>query len=154
MKKPSFSTILTLLLCAVLVAGAVCLGAVRGWNDQREQVLLSCVERHHAAGKDIRGSVEKCEAAVREFDDGLAHDFTGRIAEMFGVAPIGDSLDGLHAQLLQDNAPQAPEIDPGARISALMDGNIDTALSFGKVFLAVVLLLIMFGPRKRKAGYR
>lgn len=37
--KAHLSTILSIVLCVVLVAAAVCIGAVRGWSDDRSEVL-------------------------------------------------------------------------------------------------------------------
>lgn len=37
--KFSFSTLLCVLLCVALTACALCLGAVRGWNAEREEAL-------------------------------------------------------------------------------------------------------------------
>ncbi len=158
MKKPSFSTILTLLLCAVFIAGAVTLGAVRGWINEREQLLLACPQRH-SDERDVRRGVAACEEAIADFDARLSGDLTGRIAGLFGVEPIGESLSSLHRQLLRDaeDTQSAPDYkvhlnDLTAYVSGFLNENVDTTLSLGKVVLTILLLMALFGKRK-KGGF-
>lgn len=37
--KITFSTVMSIVICIVLVAGAVCIGAVKGWSSDRDAVL-------------------------------------------------------------------------------------------------------------------
>lgn len=149
MKKISFSTILTVLLCAVLVIGAVCIGATRGWADESVELRTACMERHSTEGGDIRAQVDQCRAALSDYDRRLQSEWSGKIAMRFGVAPIADSLEPLHRQLLQ-NVPEKDVPDLQARLTDLLDDHVDTTLSLGKVFLTVILLLIIFGKRGKK----
>ncbi|MBQ8200512.1 MAG: hypothetical protein IJZ74_01950 [Clostridia bacterium] len=151
--KIKFSTILTILLCIVLVMGAVCIGAVRGWSDEREKLLLSCVERHNVSVGSIRRSVEECRECMQDYDHRLSTELTGRIAGKFGVEPIGNSVESLHEQLLHKNVPEEELPALQSMIGALLDDHIDTSLSLGKVVLTIIFLMVIFGNRGRKKGF-
>lgn len=154
MKKISFSTVITALLVAALVVAAVGFGAVRGWNSQREQVLLDCVERHSGRG-NVSRSVEECREAIEDFDHRLSTELMGRIAGKFGVEPIGDSVEALHSQLLRENAREETytSFDLSGAIGDLIDEHVDTDLSFGKVIGTIILLMVLFGKKGRKKGF-
>lgn len=66
--KFSFSTVLCVLLCAVLVVGAVGVGAVRGWNDERSAVLASLEDGgalHTARENRAMDAMNLCVVAAR-----------------------------------------------------------------------------------------
>lgn len=151
--KNKVTSTLTVIVCIALALGAVCLGAVRGWQKDRQEILLGCVELHNTDADEIRESIEECEEAAAEFDRGLSDKLTGKIAHAFGVEPIGSSLDALHSRLLQQAAPEKEKTnleDLGAQIEDLLDDHIDTSLSFGKVVWTVVLLMVIFGKKNKR----
>lgn len=152
--KNKVTTTLTVIACVALLVGAVCLGAVRGWQKDRQEILLGCVELHAVDADDIRESIEECEAAAAEFDRGLSGNLTGKIAHALGVEPIGDSLDTLHSRLMLQATPerQAENTlqDLGEQIEDLLDDHIDTSLSLGKVIWTVVLLMVIFGKKNKR----
>lgn len=151
--KNKLTTTLTVIACVALVVGAVCLGAVRGWQKDRQEILLDCVELHSIDADELRESIEECEAAAADFDRGLSSKLTGKIAHAFGVEPIGSSLDALHSRLLLQAAPEEEKAtleDLGHQIEDLLDDHIDTSLSFGKVVWTIVLLMVIFGKKNKK----
>ena len=155
--KTRFSTILTVILVTVLIAGAVCIGGVKGYKEDREELLLSCMEMHSTAGTSLSRSIEKCEEAAADFDTRLDHKLMGRIASSFGVEPVTESVSALHAQLLRESSAveETPDLlrQLGSQISELLEDNIDTKLSLGKVFWTVVCLFTIFGKRGRRKGF-
>ena len=155
--KTRFSTILTVILVAVLIAGAVCIGGVKGYKEEREELLLSCVEMHATAGAALTRSIEQCEADAADFDARLKYQPMGKVAAAFGVEPVTESVTALHAQLVQQEAPQPETSDLlgqiGEQLSSLLEDNIDTKLSLGKVFWTVVLLFVIFGKKGRRKGF-
>ncbi len=148
--KNHLSTLLTVVLVALLIAGAVCIGAVKGYREDRETLLLSCAESHaHAA--DMTRSIDQCEADAAAFDHKLETHLLGKAAQAIGVEPISQSVAALHEQLLRQPMQEKVELpDIGAAIGDLLDDHIDTKLSFGKVLWTVVLLSVIF--RKGRGG--
>ena len=155
--KTRFSTILTAILVAVLIAGAVGIGAVKGYKEDREKMLLSCMEMHTRTGVSLSRSIAECEEAAADFDAKLKYKTMGKLAASFGVEPVSDSVKALHAQLLKDESAVTTSPDLlsqlGAQVSELLENNIDTKLSLGKVFWTVVLLMTIFGKKGRKKGF-
>lgn len=155
--KTRFSTILTVILVVLLIAGAVCIGGVKGYKEEREELLLSCMEMHSRAGANLTRTIESCEENAADFDARLKHKLMGRIAAAFGVEPITESVTALHAQLLREQSAvtQTPDLleQLGEQVSELLEDNIDTKLSLGKVFWTVVCLLTIFGKKGRRRGF-
>lgn len=155
--KTRFSTILTAILVAVLIAGAVGIGAVKGYKEDREKLLLSCMEMHTHAGMNLTRSIAECEEAAADFDAKLKYKTMGKLASSFGVEPVSDSVKALHTQLVKDESAVTTSPDLlsqlGAQVSELLENNIDTKLSLGKVFWTVVLLMTIFGKKGRKKGF-
>lgn len=155
--KNRLSTILTAVLCALLVIGAVCIGGVKGYKEEREELLLSCMEIHSTAGSSLSRSIEKCEEDTADFDARLKHKLMGRIAASFGVEPVSASVTALHAQLLreQETVSQSPDLleQLGSQVSELLEDNIDTKLSLSKVFWTIVCLMTIFGRKGRRKGF-
>ena len=155
--KTRFSTILTVILVAVLIAGAVCIGGVKGYKEEREELLLSCVEMHSDVGVNLSRSIQECEEAAADFDARLKYKLLGKAASAFGVEPVSESVQALHAQLVQQEVPQPQTNDLlgqiGEQLSSLLEDNIDTKLSLGKVFWTVVLLFVIFGKKGRRKGF-
>ena len=155
--KTRFSTILTGILVAVLIAGAVCIGSVKGYKEDREELLLSCMEMHSRAGVNLTRSIAECEESAADFDAKLKYKALGKVASAFGVEPVSDSVHALHAQLVKDESSVAESPDLlgqlGAQVSELLEDNVDTKLSLGKVFWTVVLLMTIFGKKGRRKGF-
>nr|MBR4280692.1 hypothetical protein [Clostridia bacterium] len=155
--KTRFSTILTVILVVLLIAGAVCIGGVKGYKEDREELLLSCMEMHSTAGTSLSRSIEKCEEAAADFDARLDQKLMGRIAASFGVEQVTQSVTALHAQLLRESSAveETPDLlrQLGSQISELLEDNIDARLSLGKVFWTVVCLFVIFGKRGRRRGF-
>ena len=155
--KNRFSTVLTVILCAILIVGAVCIGSVKGYKDEREELLLTCMERHSTAGARLLDSIEDCEEEAADFDARLKHKLTGKIAGTFGVEPITQNVTALHAQLVKEQTvvTETPDLlgQLGAQVSELLEDNIDTGLSLGKVFWTVVCLMVIFGKKGRRKGF-
>lgn len=155
--KNRFSTFLTVLLVAVLIGGAVCIGGVKGYKEEREELLLTCVEMHVKPGIDLADSIEDCEEAAADFDARLKYQLMGKVAGAFGVEPITESVTALHAQLVQTPAAvqEAPNLleQLGHQVGELMEDNIDTKLSWSKVFWTIVFLSAIFGRKGRKKGF-
>lgn len=155
--KTRFSTILTLFLVIALIAGAICIGGVKGYKDEREELLLTCMEMHSTAGTNLTRSIEKCEEAAADFDARLKYKLMGKVAGTFGVEPVTGSVTALHAQLVREQSAvaEAPDLleQLGAQVSELLEDNIDTKLSLGKVFWTVVLLMVIFGKKGRRKGF-
>ena len=141
----------------LLIVGAVCIGGVKGYKEEREDLLLSCMEMHSHAGDSLTRSIEDCEEAAADFDARLKYQLMGKIAATFGVEPVTDDVQALHAQLIknEDTLEQTPDLlqQIGAQVTHLLDDNIDTKLSLGKVFWTVVLLLVIFGKKGRSKGF-
>lgn len=155
--KTRLSTILTVILVIALIAGAVCIGAVKGYKEEREELLLTCMEMHSSAGANLARSIEKCEESAADFDARLTYKLMGKIASAFGVEPITANVEALHAQLLKEQTvvTESPDLleQLGAQVGELLEDNIDTKLSLGKVFWTVVLLMTIFGKKGRKRGF-
>ncbi len=155
--KNRLSTILTAVLCTVLVIGAVCIGGVKGYKEEREELLLSCMEMHSTAGSSLTRSIEKCEEDAADFDARLKHKLMGKIAASFGVEPVSASVTALHAQLLreQETVSQSPDLleQLGSQVGELLEDNIDTKLSLSKVFWTIVCLMTLFGKKGRRKGF-
>ena len=155
--KNRFSTILTTVLVLLLIAGAVCIGGVKGYKEDREDLLLSCMEMHSKAGVNLSRSIENCEKDATDFDGRLKHKLMGKVAASFGVEPVTESVTALHAQLLREQtaASQTPGLleQLGEQVSELLEDNIDTKLSLGKVFWTVVCLFTIFGKKGRRKGF-
>ena len=155
--KTRFSTLLTVILVAVLIAGAVCIGGVKGYKEEREELLLSCMEMHTKAGSDLSRSIDKCEASAADFDARLQYKLMGKAAAAFGVEPVTESVKALHAQLLKEQTAvtETPDLlsQLGSQVGELLEDNIDTRLSLGKVFWTVVCLITIFGKKGRRKGF-
>ena len=155
--KTRFSTILTVCLVTLLIAGAVCIGGVKGYQEDREELLLSCMEMHSKAGVNLGRSIERCEADAADFDARLKYKLMGKVAASFGVEPVTESVNALHAQLLREQTAvaQTPDLleQLGEQVSELLEDNIDTKLSMGKVFWTVVCLFTIFGKKGRRKGF-
>lgn len=153
--KNRFSTMLTWVLVLALIAGAFGIGAVKGYRDEREKLLLSCMEMHTQPNGDLAQSIERCESDAEDFDARLQDKLRGRIAAAFGVEPVSESVASLHAQLLRQSTVQpAPDLmaQLGDQINELLEDNIDTKLSLSKVFWTLVCLFTIFGRRGRRKG--
>ena len=155
--KTRFSTILTIVLVVVLIAGAVCIGGVKGYKEDREKLLLTCMEMHSHTGANLSRSIIECEENAADFDAKLKYKTMGKVAASFGVEPVSGSVKALHAQLMKDESAvtESPDLlsQLGAQVSELLENNIDTKLSLSKVFWTVVLLLAIFGKKGRKKGF-
>ena len=155
--KTRFSTILTVILVTALIAGAVCIGSVKGYKEEREELLLTCMEMHSTAGASLSRSIEQCEEAAADFDARLKHKLLGKAASAFGVEPVTQSVAALHAQLIREHSAveETPDLlrQLGSQVAELLEDNIDTRLSLGKVFWTVVCLFTIFGKRGRRKGF-
>lgn len=155
--KTRFSTILTVLLVVALIAGAICIGGVKGYKEEREELLLTCMEMHSTAGTNLPRSIENCEAAAADFDARLKYKLMGKVAGAFGVEPVSESVAALHEQLVMEPSAvtEAPDLleQLGEQVSELLEDNIDTKLSLSKVFWTVVLLMFIFGKKGRRKGF-
>ncbi len=155
--KNHLSTILTVILVAVLVLGAVCIGGVKGYKEEREELLLTCMEIHVKSGVKLVDSIEECEEDAADFDARLKHKWMGKIASSFGVEPVSENVKALHAQLVREQSAvtETPDLlaQLGAQVSELLEDNIDTKLSLSKVFWTVVCLMAIFGKKGRKKGF-
>ncbi len=155
--KNRLSTVLTVILCAALVIGAVCIGGVKGYKEEREELLLSCMEMHSAAGHDLLRSIEQCEEDAADFDARLQYKVMGKVASAFGVEPVTESVTALHAQLVreQEAVTQTPDLleQLGSQVGELLEDNIDTKLSLSKVFWTIVCLMTIFGKKGRRRGF-
>ena len=154
--KARFSTILTVILVVALILGAICIGGVKGYKEEREELLLSCMEMHSAAGANLNRTIEECEEAAEDFDARLKYKLMGKVAGTFGVEPVTENVTALHAQLISEQSAvtETPNLlqQLGAQVSELLENNIDIKLSWGKVFWTVVLLFVIFG-RKGRRGF-
>ena len=155
--KTRFSTILTVILVAILIVGAVCIGGVKGYKEEREELLLSCMEMHTKAGSSLTRSIETCEESAADFDARLKHKLMGKVAASFGVEPVSDTVEALHGQLVRESAAVAETPDLlgqlGAQVGELLEDNIDTKLSLSKVFWTIVCLMTIFGKKGRRKGF-
>ena len=155
--KNRLSTILTVIVVVVLVLGAVCIGSVKGYKDEREELLISCMAMHTEAGANLNRTIEKCRAEASDFDARLKHKLTGKIAAGFGVDPISNNVEALHTRLLseQNTVVEVPDLlgQLGAQVSELLEDNIDTGISLGKVFWTVIFLMVIFGKKGRRKGF-
>lgn len=155
--KNRFSAILTVLLVAVLIVGAVCIGSVKGYKEDREELLLTCMEMHSHAGASLSRSIAECEENAADFDAKLKYKMMGKVASSFGVEPVTDSVKALHAQLMKDASAvvETPDLleQLGSQVSELLEDNIDTKLSLSKVFWTVVCLFVIFGKKGRRKGF-
>ena len=155
--KTRFSTVMTALLVIVLIAGAVCIGGVKGYKEEREELLLTCMEMHSTAGTNLARSIENCEEAAADFDARLKYKMMGKVAGAFGVEPVSENVAALHAQLVSEPSAVAETPDLleqlGAQVGELLEDHIDTKLSLSKVFWTVVLLMVIFGKKGRRKGF-
>lgn len=155
--KNRFSTILTVLLIAVLIAGAVAIGGVKGYKEEREELLLSCMEMHSKAGASLNRSIAECEENAADFDARLKYKLMGKAASAFGVEPVTGSVQALHAQLVKDPSAvtESPDLleQLGEQVGELLEDNIDTKISLSKVFWTVVCLVTIFGKKGRRKGF-
>ena len=155
--KTRFSSILTIVLVAILIAGAVCIGGAKGYKEELEELLLSCMELHSRSGVNLAGSIKSCQEDAADFDARLKHTLMGKVASTFGVEPVSDRTEALHAQLLKESAKVAETPDLlsqlGAQVSELLEDNIETKLSLSKVFWTVVCLYTLFGKKGRQKGF-
>ena len=155
--KNRLSTILTVILVAALVLGAVCIGGVKGYKEEREALLLTCMEMHVKSGAKLADSIEACEEDAADFDARLKHKMMGKVASSFGVEPVSFGVKALHAQIIQVNSVQEqyPSLweQLGERASELLEDNVDTKLSFGKIFWTIVCLSAIFGKKGRRKGF-
>ncbi len=155
--KNRFSAILTVLLVAVLIVGAVCIGSVKGYKEDREELLLTCMEMHSHAGASLSHSIAECEENAADFDAKLKYKMMGKVASSFGVEPVTDRVKALHAQLMKDASAvvETPDLleQLGSQVSELLEDNIDTKLSLSKVFWTVVCLFVIFGKKGRRKGF-
>ncbi|MBR6668882.1 MAG: hypothetical protein IKL25_11045 [Clostridia bacterium] len=155
--KTRFSTILTVILVVALIAGAVCIGGVKGYKEEREELLLRCIDSHSHAGADLADSIADCEEDAADFDSRLKHKLMGKIASFFGVKPVSEDVSGLHAQLIRENEPIEQKTglleQIGAQVDSLVEDHVDTTLSLGKVFWTVILLFVIFGRKNRAKGF-
>ena len=155
--KNRFSTILTVALVLALIVGAVCSGGVKGYQEERKELLLACMERHTKAGGALTRSIEECEANAADFDARLKDKTMGKLAASFGVEPVTESVAALHAQLIHEQS--AVEATPnimeqlGDQVNELLEDNIDTKLSMSKVFWTIVCLYTIFGRKGRRRGF-
>ncbi len=153
--KNRFSNVLTFVLCAVLVISAICIGGVKGYKEDREILLLTCMEMH-VTDSDLTRSIAECEADAADFDARLKHRLMGRVASTFGVEPVTESVTALHAQLLRtpDAADKTPSVleQLGHQVNELLEDNVDSKLSLSKVFWTLVCLWTIFGKKARKKG--
>ena len=154
--KPRISTILTVMLVVALIAGAVCIGGVKGYKEEREELLLSCMEMHTRAGTNLALSIAECEASAADFDARLKYQLMGKVAASFGVEPVTGSVTALHAQLTQtaSAAAETPDLlsQLGNQVGELLEDTLDTKLSWGKVFWTIVCLMTIFGKKGRRKG--
>ena len=155
--KTRLSTMLTVILVAALILGAVCIGGVKGYKEEREELLLTCMEMHVKSGARLADSIEECEEDAADFDARLKHKWMGKIASSFGVEPVSESVKALHAQILQVNSVQEqyPSLweQLGEQAAELLEDNVDTKLSFGKIFWTLVCLSAIFGKKGRRKGF-
>lgn len=153
--KNRLSNILTVALVVALIAGAVCIGGVKGYQQEREKLLLACMELHTAPHADLADSIAECEASAADFDARLNSKVRGKVAEAFGVEPISANVKALHAQLLkeQTDVAETPDIltQLGQQVGEMLEDNIDTKLSVSKVFWTIVCLTVIF---RRRRGFR
>lgn len=155
--KTRLSTILTVILVAVLVLGAVCIGGVKGYKEEREELLLTCMEMHVKSGANLSRSIADCEEDAADFDARLRHKWMGKAASAFGVEPVSGSVKALHTKLVSEQSAveESPDLlaQLGDQVSELLEDNIDTKLSLSKVFWTVVCLVTIFGKKGRKKGF-
>ena len=155
--KNRFSTILTALLIVLLIAGAVAIGGVKGYKEEREELLLSCMEMHSKAGASLTRSIAECEENAADFDARLKYKLMGKAASAFGVEPVTGSVQALHAQLVKDSSAvtESPDLleQLGEQVGELLEDNIDTKISLSKVFWTVVCLVTIFGKKGRRKGF-
>ena len=151
------STILTVLVVVALFLGAVCIGGVKNFKEEREKLLLSCMEMHISAGTNLTRSIKNCEEDAADFDARLKYTMMGKVAGTFGVTPVSSNVVALHAQLVreQNTVTGTPGLleQFGERIGELLEDNIDTKLSLGKIFWTMILLTSIFGKKARKRGF-
>ncbi len=155
--KNRLSTILTVLLCVALIVSAICIGGVKGYKEDRETLLLTCMERHTKSGVNLTRSIAECEEEAADFDARLKHRLMGRMAASFGVEPVTESVTALHAQLLREgaHAEESPDLlaQLGSQVNELLEDNLDTKLSLSKVFWTAVCLMTIFGKKGRRKGF-
>jgi len=155
--KTRFPTVLTVILVAALIAGAVLIGGVKGYKEEREELLLTCMEMHSHAGASLTRSISECEENAADFDARLRYKLMGKAASAFGVEPVTENVQALHAQLVKDQSAvtETPDLleQLGAQVGELLEDNIDTKLSLSKVFWTVVCLVTIFGKKGRRKGF-
>ena len=155
--KTRLSTILTVILVAALVLGAVCIGGVKGYKEEREELLLSCMEMHVKSGVKLADSIKECEEDAADFDARLKHKWMGKIASSFGVEPVSENVEALHVQLVREQSAmtETPTLlaQLGEQVGELLEDNVDTKLSFSKIFWTIVCLSAIFGKKGRRKGF-
>ena len=155
--KTRFSTIATVLLVLALILGAVCIGGVKGYKEDREKLLLTCMEMHATAGNNLAVSIKACEEDAADFDARLKYKLMGKVASAFGVEPVSANVQALHAQFMKEDSAhtESPDLlqQLGTQVSELLEDNIDAKLSLSKVFWTVVCLFTIFGKRGRRRGF-
>lgn len=150
--KKFFLTLLTILVVGVLFLAAICIGSVKDFKSEREQLLLSCAEMHASSGKNLVITIDRCEERAEQFDDRLEDSMLGVVALVCGVEPVWTEVNTYHEQLLANWEDEA-SFSLGEELSALLDEHVDTSLSFTKVVLTVILLIVIFGAKGRKRGF-
>lgn len=149
--KKFFLTLLTILVVVILFAAAICIGSVKDFKNDREEILRSCAEMH-TTGRSLEITIERCEEAADRFDDRLVDSMLGVVALGAGVEPVWEEVNDRHEQLLEAQTYESiPNL--GDEITALLDEHVDTSMSFTKVVLTVIFLIVIFGPKGRKRGF-
>ena len=155
--KNRVSTLLTGLLVALLVFGAIFIGGVKGYKEEREELLLACMEMHAKSGTALERSIVQCEDAAADFDARLKYKWMGKLSAAFGVEPVSGTVQALHAQLIRNDttAAQSPNLlsQLSGQISELLEDTIDTKLSWSKIFWTLVCLYTIFGKKARRKGF-
>lgn len=107
--KNTLLTLLCVLLCAALVAGAVCIGAKRGWEERRSEVLsLAAEEAGLSASLEERGmdAANLAVVAARHLD---------------AADPDLISLRELSALLVDDGLSAAEKAQADVKLTALAE---------------------------------
>ncbi len=144
--KIKLSTVLSVLVCTVLIAAAVCVGAYRGWSADREKAL---------AALSSEGS--KHALSAEDFNQQLKGSLSGRLAMLLGVEP----LYPIESFPVSDGSKDAANI-PGKDTPVDPDTPEEAAphhhredgqgMSLLKVFATIVLLMVVFGNHRGKKG--
>lgn len=147
--KKFFLTTFTILFVVIMIAVALCIGNMKNFQNEREQILLSCEQMHSTTSWNLEASIESCEEAAERFDDRLEDTWPGVAALACGVQPVWDEVNARHEALLENwEYAQTPEIIEEVR--TLINENYDTIVALWRVLLIILVLLIIFCRRKRK----